>query len=132
MNEAEIARIVGGRSKWETLKASVNKWSLDPSKANSITPEQRQEVKALAATVTERTQELIGILTNARSALAGAGSPDEHRRILSDVINRVTAAAGAQSRQAVGQVPEITDQASYDKLPKGAHYTNGGVEYLKQ
>ena len=37
MNEAEISRIVGGRSKWESLKASMNQWSLDPSKALSIT-----------------------------------------------------------------------------------------------
>ena len=33
---------------------------------------------------------------------------------------------------AAGQVPEITDQASYNKLPKGAHYTNGGVDHVKQ
>ena len=29
-------------------------------------------------------------------------------------------------------VPEINSQAEYDKLPKGAHYTNNGVPHIKQ
>jgi hypothetical protein len=31
-----------------------------------------------------------------------------------------------------GAVPEITNQADYDKLPKGAKYTNNGIPHVKQ
>jgi len=31
-----------------------------------------------------------------------------------------------------GRLPEITDQASYDKLPKGAQYTHDGQTLTKQ
>src|ERR1051326_230465 len=43
MNEAEISRVVGGRSNLESLKAALNKWSLNPSQALSNTAAQRSE-----------------------------------------------------------------------------------------
>ncbi len=41
-------------------------------------------------------------------------------------------AAPKPSATAAPSVPEIASQADYDKLPKGARYTNGGVPHVKQ
>ncbi len=84
MNEAEIARIVGGRSQWESLKAHINQWSLDPSKANSITPEQRQQIHALVDIVHKKLIQKQQILDNARGALIEADDPKEHRTIVQE------------------------------------------------
>jgi hypothetical protein len=82
MNEAEIQRVVGGRSKWESLKASMNQWSLDPSKANSITPEQRQQIRALTSEVQRKLLAKQAILTKADEDLVETDDPAEHRRIV--------------------------------------------------
>jgi hypothetical protein len=47
MNEAEISRVIGGRTNLESIKAALNKWQTDPSKGLSITPAQRQQIRAL-------------------------------------------------------------------------------------
>jgi len=90
INEAEIKRVVGGRSKWEDLQAAVNKWRLDPTKANSITPEQRQEIRALASTVKQRLDAKQAALTEARTALSSTNDPLEHRKILSGAKEKLT------------------------------------------
>jgi len=84
MNEAEIARIVGGRSHWETLKASINKWSLNPADALTITPAQRQQVRSLVAAVGAKTREKQSVLASAYQKLIDAESPEDHRRILAE------------------------------------------------
>jgi hypothetical protein len=82
MNEAEISRIVGGRSNWESLKAAVNKWQLDPSKANSITPDQRQQIRALVKTVSDKLNSKQQILNQAAGELVNSDDPKEHRTIV--------------------------------------------------
>ena len=37
-NEAEISRVIRDRRNYEALKAALNRWSLDPTKALSVTP----------------------------------------------------------------------------------------------
>ena len=91
MNEAEIARIVGGRSKWEGLKAAINKWKLDPQAALSITPDQRQQIHALVAAVSSKIEQKRQILADAQQALIDAKSPEEHRKILADTRSKVLA-----------------------------------------
>jgi hypothetical protein len=85
MNEAEISRIVGGRSNFESLKAALNKWQLDPNKALSITPDQRQQMRALVGAVNERNKRSLAAINAARYALIDANDVDTHRRILADV-----------------------------------------------
>ncbi len=82
INEAEIHRIVGGRSKWEDLQAAINKWQLDPSKANSITGEQRTEIRALVKAVSGRLLEKQGALNDAYTTVAGSQSPADHRQAI--------------------------------------------------
>lgn len=95
MNEAEIARIVGGRSHWETLKAVANKWQLDPSKATSITAEQRKEIRSLMDVVGKKLDKKQVYVTDASAALNAATTPEEHRKIVSELqtkLDRVDAA----------------------------------------
>lgn len=109
MNEAEISRIVGGRSKWQSLEASINQWRADPTKANSITPEQRQQIHALVDGVNAKLQLKQKALDDAREKLLDSDDPKEHRRIVTD------------AHHALSQVDEGTAQA--------AGGNQGAVEY---
>jgi hypothetical protein len=110
MNEAEIARIVGGRSKWETLKASINQWSLDPKSARSITPEQQQEIHALTQTVHDKLTAKQKILDDARQELIDSDDPKDHRRILADTHQKLTAVDNGEAESDNGsKVPSFAD-----------------------
>lgn len=85
MNQAEINRIVGGRSKWESLRAAAKQWSLDPKTANSITADQRQQIRDLAKTVQDRLASKEQALNDARTELENSNDPVAHQRI----VNRV-------------------------------------------
>ena len=91
MNEAEIARIIGGRSNWETFKAAVNKWSLDPEAALTITTTQRQQIRNLTKTVADKIRAKQMILVEARQALIDSEDPKEHKRIYADTQSRLAA-----------------------------------------
>lgn len=89
MNEAEIARIVGGRSSWETLKATLNKWQADPSKALSITDSQREQMRALVNAMQARIQAKLTALNDASQALIDAPDVTRHRAIVSRANQRL-------------------------------------------
>jgi hypothetical protein len=114
MNEAEISRIVGGRSKWESLKASINQWALDPTKANSITPEQRQEIHSLVDGVNTKLQAKQQALDAAREKLLDSDDPKEHRRIVTDAHHSLT-----QVDEGAGNGPKAGDV-------EGGHRFKGG------
>jgi hypothetical protein len=102
MNEAEINRIIGGRSKWEALKAAAQQWSLDPKTANSITPEQRQQIHALYAAMSSKVDKAVHTLNDAGDELVNAASTMDHKRTyqkakksLQDVFNDSDSAAPA-------------------------------------
>jgi hypothetical protein len=104
MNEAEISRIVGGRSNWESLKAAANKWSLDPKTANSITAAQRQQIRALVSTVQQKLQGKQSALDEAHEALINATDPVGHRRVVAGARSKMTAIdQGGQGGQGGGE-----------------------------
>lgn len=82
MSEAEIARIVGGRSAWESLKASLNKFNTDPEHANSITDDQRAQMQKLADALQDKLVQKTAIIDKAHDDLLDTDDPKEHRRIL--------------------------------------------------
>lgn len=90
MNEAEIARVIGGRSKWEDLKSAINHWQLDPSKATSITDAQRKQIRGLVDEVGKKLTARAALMNDARNALAGSNDPMEHRRTMVDLHNKLT------------------------------------------
>lgn len=89
MNEAEISRIVGGRSKLESLRATLNQYQLDPSKALSVTPEQRKQMRMLAAGVMQENTRRQAVLNQAAQQLIGAKDVNEHRSITEGVYHQL-------------------------------------------
>jgi hypothetical protein len=120
MNEAEISRIVGGRSKWESLKAAANQWQLDPTKANTITPEQRKEIHSLVGAVNVKLQAKQQALDNARENLLNSDDPKEHRRIVTDAhhaLTQVDTQAGGAEPERPANVPK--EYVYQENGPKG-------------
>lgn len=89
MNEAEISRIVGGRSNLEGLKAALNKWSLDPTQALSITPEQRKEMWDLVTEVSKKAHDQLSAIDQARSDLIGQTDVNGHRKVVADLKKKL-------------------------------------------
>ena len=127
MNEAEISRIVGGRSNWEALKAAANKWQLDPSKALSITDAQRGQVGALLSKVRSKTTAKQGAFDEAQADLIHAGDVDTHRKITASLKKKLSQIDSSDS--------DTSDAQSQGGKPAGAthivpgpdgknHYTN--------
>jgi hypothetical protein len=110
MNEAEIARIVGGRSNWESLKAA----------ANSITPAQRQQIRALVSTVQQRLAAKQSVLDGAHEDLINATDVSGHRRVVAGARSKMTAVdqggGQIQVKDPTGGVHTFADQASADRF----------------
>jgi hypothetical protein len=90
MSEAEISRIVGGRSAWEDLKAYLNKFNTDPAHANSITDDQRAQMQKLADAMQNKLVQKTAILDKAHDDLLDTDDPREHRRILVNAQARLS------------------------------------------
>jgi hypothetical protein len=90
MNEAEIARIVGGRTNWESLKAKLGAWQADPNKGFALTPAQREQTRALFAAVKDRVSKKMAAIDEESEALSGTDSAAEHRRIYNRLQKRLS------------------------------------------
>jgi hypothetical protein len=135
MNEAEISRVVGGRSKWQSLEASINQWSLDPAKANSITPDQRKQIRDLTEAVNAKLQQKQQALDDARQKLLDSDDPKEHRKIVTDAHHSLTqvdqAPPGGGNQPAAPKAGTVeggykfkggnpADQKNWEKVPDKA------------
>ncbi len=105
MNEAEISRIVGGRTQWESLKARVGAWQADPSKGFAITPEQRRQISALVSAVNDKLLKKQDIVTKSHRALIGTEDPQEHRRIVTEAREQLSAIDQAAAKPTVQHSP---------------------------
>lgn len=90
MNEAEISRIVGGRTNLEGIKAAVNKWRTDPSKGLSITDAQRSQIQSLIQKRFELLQKKAQVLNEAQDRLIDASDVESQRRILADAKRKLS------------------------------------------
>lgn len=107
MNEAEIARIVGGRTQWESLRSRLEAWSGDPTRPFSVTPEQRKQMRALVLAIAKRGQTRLGLIDDARSKMVDATDVVEHRRIVDATKKALAADAyGEEATQQTG-IPEV-------------------------
>lgn len=120
MNEAEISRIVGGRSKWESLKASLNQWSTDPSKALSVTDDQRTQMRSLVKAIAERGQQRLQDIGNARRSLIDATDVNTHRRIVQDVTDKLNASAIGSDEASGGTTETWVRDPTSRKLVKSS------------
>jgi hypothetical protein len=120
MNQAEIERIVGGRTKWEDLKAKIDAWQLDPSKGFALTPAQRTQVKALMNAAGGRIQKKIDIIDDANEQLSTAG-PGDYRRILSETTKKLDQAdkptkEGSGGKITIDEARDYLKKAGGDKV----------------
>lgn len=72
VNEAEILRALHGQSNWQTIKAALQKWNVDPSKALSITEEQRGYLNDLLNIVGAKIHQKQDIFYRTENNLVGA------------------------------------------------------------
>ena len=91
INQSEQENLVGGRSKWEALKASLQAWSPDPKKATKLTTEQLSQIATLVSAAEKRTLAKRDVITAARTAMVTAASPQEHKKIVNDAKNALDA-----------------------------------------
>lgn len=72
MTRAEIESVVGGRSHWETLQAALQQWSLDPTKALSLTDSQRNDLRDLTKAIRNKATTQARQITDARHQIDDA------------------------------------------------------------
>lgn len=120
MNEAEIARIVGGRSEWENLKASLQHWSTNPKDARSITTEQDKQIRALVETVNNKLLAKQHAINQAEDSLVNSDDPIEHRRIVNDARRALDAIDAGPSQQEPPRPANVPSDYIYQENgPKG-------------
>ena len=81
MNEAEINRILAGRTTWEALQAAANKYALDPQHAQ-IPPAQRAAMADILKAAQEKGTLKSSILEWADGALINADDVKSHREVV--------------------------------------------------
>jgi hypothetical protein len=121
MNEAEIARIVGGRSAWENLKANLQHWSTNPKDARSITPEQDKQIRSLVSAVQSKLVMKQDLLDRAEENLVGSDDPKQHRQIVVDTQKNLDAIDAGKFLTAEGLQKAATEnKISVDEARKQA------------
>lgn len=129
MTEAEISRVVGGRSNWESLKAAANKWSLDPDAANSITDSQRKQIRQLVGLVGSKLEAKKQALQQAREDLINTDDPAEHRRITVKVRQQLNDIDDGKYMILKGGGPAARPKGATMKVPNKAdgkmHWSDG-------
>lgn len=85
MNEAEISRIVGGRTAFEGLKSTLQKFVNSPNEPFLITDAQRSQIYSLLDSVHQRAQQNQDAIIDAQQRLSTAETPQEHKKIFSDL-----------------------------------------------
>lgn len=89
MTRPEIEAVVGGRSVWESLQAKLNQWSLDPTKALSITDEQRTQLRSLAKAIRKKAHDAVDKISKARHQLDESDDPKAIQKIVTGVHDSV-------------------------------------------
>jgi hypothetical protein len=127
LNEAEISRVVGGRSAWENLKASMQHWATNPKDARTITPEQDKMIRALVAEVGTKLQKKQSVLEETQQKLLESDDPKEHRTIMADAQHALDAIDGgaADLDGAGGAGEHATQPQRPPNVPEGYVYQNG-------
>ena len=136
MNEAEISRIVGGRSAWENLKAQMQHWSTDPNSARSITPEQDKQIRALVSAVQTKIAAKMQAIEAADDALLDAEDIKSQRKITADLRKQLdaidAAQAGGGGGKDLGPAPDGKAEGSTGTLPDGTKVVVKGGRLISQ
>lgn len=82
INEAEINRAVGGRGHFQDIKAALQKWAVDPSKALEITDAQRAQLNSLLNVVSTKISKKRDAFNSAEEELLNSNDPTQHRKTM--------------------------------------------------
>jgi hypothetical protein len=118
MNDAEISRIIGGRTNWESLKAQLNKWQTDPAKGLSITPAQRGQMNKILTSAREKIGRKQAVIEDAEDKLANSSDPNEHRRILATARKGLDAIDSGSAGQGGGNTTRMYRGGKPYDIPK--------------
>lgn len=116
MNEAEIARIVGGRSAWENLKANLQHWSTNPQDARSITPDQDKAIRKLVQAIDAKVQRKMTILNDAGSKIVDIQDPTQQHRLIADTrkaLQQEDANGEKETKEYQGHIYEKGDDGQW-------------------
>lgn len=80
MTRAEIDNTLKGRTKWEDLEATLNKWSTDPQHF-VIPDEQREAMKSLARAIRKKAYDLYHKVLDARAKIDETDDPKAINRL---------------------------------------------------
>lgn len=90
MTRAEIDNVLHGRSTWEDLKASIQKWSTEPSKANLLTDDQRTQMRDLAKFLGQKARATMASAQAIRDKIDASTDPSEIKTLRSDLRKALT------------------------------------------
>src|SRR5262249_11416323 len=76
-----------GRSQWESLKARLQQWSTDPSKALALTPSQREDLRKLIKAMRTKETKTMHDVEVARHKLDEAESVGDLHKIRTDIMS---------------------------------------------
>jgi hypothetical protein len=79
-----LDKTMGGVGKWEKLKSDFNTWNMDPKKANSILPEQRQQIRDMTALIRNKVNQKQAALNNAYDTVTNSDDVNVHRGAVND------------------------------------------------
>jgi hypothetical protein len=120
---SEQERLVGGRGNLDALNAWAQRWQTDPTKAGSLTPEQRRQAGALLDAQESKMRQRQRVVQSGRDALVQSNDVGEHRTIVNntqkayDAIDQPTTMKVRTKSGQVGTIPVGEfDPKLYDKL----------------
>lgn len=105
MNEAEINRVLGGRTTWEALKASANKYATDPQHPQ-IPVAQRQAMADILKAAQQKGTVKNSVLEWADGALVNTDDVKEQRQIVATarkLLNAVDEGKRVQRNKTTGE-----------------------------
>lgn len=112
MNEAEISRIVGGRTAWQSLQAAINKYSTDPKHPQIPDAQRTQMVQILQAAQAKGVAKQ-RVLEWAESKLVEAEDVKDHRKIVQQArqfLDAVDNGKKIQRNKATGEIRIATGE----------------------
>lgn len=105
MNEAEISRILGGRTAWETLQATLNKYSADPTHVQ-IPEAQRAQMQQIVQAAQQKGTLKQQILESGEGKLVNSDDPKDHRMTVTEtkkLLDAVDRGERIQRNKATGE-----------------------------
>jgi len=118
MTDAEINRVVGGRSAWDDLRARFQRWSTDPN-ARAIPPNEQRQVRSLVDAMQAKVQKKLAAFQQADDALDQSTDPEDHKKIVSGLKRELEQIDGGASAGtgAGGGAPRARGKFDPSNLP---------------